>query len=105
MPITKTPLFIGSGDIHPDVEGFTTVVVDDPVTNPKTLVVEGLAADEFLTLVCDNYAADDWLDVPDGKKTIQFHRNNTSVLLTQHGTYGVSGVVDSTITIYTRELA
>lgn len=105
MAIAKTVVFVGSGSITPDTEGFVPVVIDDPVSAPKTMVVEGLAADEFLTLVCDNYAGDNWPPVPDGKRVIQFHRNNTAVLLTQHGTYGVSGVVSSTVTLYTRELA
>lgn len=105
MAIGKTEVFTGSGEITPEVEGFTPVTIDDPILGPKTLVVEGLAADEALNLVAENYSGDGWEPVHDGSRVIQFNRNRKTVLLTEHGVYGVTGNVDSTVIIYTRETA
>lgn len=97
--MTDTPMFTDkTGEITPALGTFE---VTDP-TGYKTVVVEGLIADDHLYLVRKNYAGDGWEQFTDGRPVlINVHNRSRTPL--EVGEYGLQGEVSGTLTAYTKE--
>ena len=100
---TKSAAIVSSftGTLIPSTHGFE---ITDPM-DFKTVTVDGMGADDVINLRRQNFDATDWEPYAVDGKIIQLNTNNTTYTPAKAGVYGLQGVVEGPVTIYTEEVS